>query len=679
MTHGTDQAAAPAPSEETTEGAPGERPSLLGLLVAAAPRPTLIADPVAPTWPVVATNGPGRPGDPLAALLGEDLASALLAQVAAGQPEGAEGGWRWRVAAEGDRRWLLCERLVADLADPAAGVLRQGAPAPRSGTGSGRSEQDRALIAAYEAALAVASELTLEAVLQRIVDLARDVVPARYAALGVADEHGRIAQFITAGISAAEWAAIGPIPEGHGLLGELIREGKPLLVPDIAADPRSVGYPPNHPPMNRLLGVPILLGDRALGNLYLTERADGRPFDEEDLAAVQVLAAHAAAAIDRARLYRQVEQSRTDAEEQRDQLRVILDNLPSGVLIAGPPDGAYEQANAAAVDTIFGGDEPPGTLPVLGRDFGWLRADGVPLPADQLPVLRALRGETVRNFQLVLERADGIRVPVLVQAAPLHDAAGHVSRAVVVFQDITRLREAEQLKDDFLSLISHEFRTPLTAIHGGAHLLANQGDVLDEETRRELLGDIVAESERLDRMLGNMLSLTAIMAGRLAASTEPVLLGPLVREISAEVAARSPRHAFAVDLPAELPPADGDPALLGQVLRNLYENAVKYAPAGGEVRTTATVHGPTVAIAVTDQGVGIAPEQVGRVFERFHRAGADPTVRGMGLGLYLSRHLVEAQGGRLAAGSPGPGRGATFTVTLPVAADETGSAEQGAR
>jgi signal transduction histidine kinase len=93
-----------------------------------------------------------------------------------------------------------------------------------------------------------------------------------------------------------------------------------------------------------------------------------------------------------------------------------------------------------------------------------------------------------------------------------------------VLQDVTRLREAEQLKDDFLSLVSHEFRTPLTAIHGGAHLLVKHGAALDEGTRAELLGDIVAESGRLDRMLANLLTLTAVMAGRVAASTEPVLL-----------------------------------------------------------------------------------------------------------------------------------------------------------
>jgi two-component system sensor histidine kinase KdpD len=144
------------------------------------------------------------------------------------------------------------------------------------------------------------------------------------------------------------------------------------------------------------------------------------------------------------------------------------------------------------------------------------------------------------------------------------------------------------------------------------------------------------------------------------------------------VAARSPAHGFAVAIPTDLPPMEADPALLEQVLRNLYENAVKYAPAGGAVQTTAAHEGEALTIGVTDEGVGIAPEHAGAVFERFRRVGGDPTVRGMGLGLYLSRHLVEAQGGRISASSPGPGRGTTFTLTLPLARGWDDDEDQGA-
>ena len=161
--------------------------------------------------------------------------------------------------------------------------------------------------------------------------------------------------------------------------------------------------------------------------------------------------------------------------------------------------------------------------------------------------------------------------------------------------------------------------------------------------------------------------LANVLGGRLRVATEPVLVAPLSRKVAADMAALSRTHQFSVEIPAGLPPVEADPDLLEQVLRNLYENAVKYAPGGGQVRTTAHHTNQLVRVEITDQGIGIAPELVTTVFERFRRVGGDPTVRGMGLGLYLSRYLVEAQNGQISVSSPGLGHGTTFTVTLPVA------------
>jgi PAS domain S-box-containing protein len=357
----------------------------------------------------------------------------------------------------------------------------------------------------------------------------------------------------------------------------------------------------------------------------------------------------------------------TAAAAQRDSLREILDGLPIGVFIIGAKGGRIEFVNSAMVRLVFGDHEPPGALPAYGRDFGFLRADGTPLPLSEQPGLRALHGERVRHQQLLLERPSGERLAIASHAARLIEGANAPLRAIVVIQDVTQLRQAEQLKDDFLALISHEFRTPLTAIHGGAHLLVHGAAAIDDETRSEVLRDVVAESERLDRMLSNLLSLTNVMAGRLQAATEPVLIGPLARRVANDVGAGSTTHRFVVDVPDGVPAIEADPDLLEQVLRNLFENAVKYAPNGGEIRLTAGLDGGTVLIEVTDQGIGIAPEAVPQVFQRFRRVGGDPTIRGMGLGLYLSRHLIEAQAGTIEASSPGIGLGTTIAVRLPVA------------
>ncbi len=524
------------------------------------------------------------------------------------------------------------------------------------------------LMAAYEAALELASELDPDAVLQRIPDIARQVVPAKYAALGVTDERGVVHTFITSGITARERRLLGAIPQGHGLIGELIRTRMPLLVPDIAADPRSIGYPPNHPPMNTLLGVPILLGDRALGNLYLTEPLQTEYFTEDDLAALTILAIHTAQAIDRANLFTEARESQRRAEEQRDHLDVILNSMAAAVLIQNAPDGRVEVVNNAARSMLLDAIDFGPRLPQAGKDYEIRHANGSQLPKEQWPAFRAWRGEMVRNTPYLFITPSDRHMPVLAQAAPLRDSEGHVRRVVIVFQDITRIREAEQLKDDFLSLVSHELRTPLTAIHGGAYLLARQGDSLDAETRQDILDDLVRESERLDRTLSNILTLTAIEADQVDPELEPLLIGPLIRQRAAAMRKRVPDREFTVALAPDLPPTEGSADSLGQVLDNLYENAVKYSPPGTPIHTRVETDGATVRIRVIDQGFGIAPEHVADVFERFRRPGADPSIRGMGLGLYLSRHLMRAMHGSISAESQGRGKGATFTIVLPIAA-----------
>ena len=166
------------------------------------------------------------------------------------------------------------------------------------------AEQTDRLRVLVDAGIALSSELSLDALLQRLVETAAELTEARYAALGVIDKTGQgLERFLTTGIDAETHAAIGDLPRGRGLLGVLIRETQTLRLHDIADDPRSVGFPRNHPPMKTFLGVPILLRGVAYGNLYLTEKEGGGDFTEEDEELTQLLAAQAAVAIENARLY----------------------------------------------------------------------------------------------------------------------------------------------------------------------------------------------------------------------------------------------------------------------------------------------------------------------------------------------------------------------------------------
>jgi signal transduction histidine kinase len=180
------------------------------------------------------------------------------------------------------------------------------------------------LEALHQASLAIASTRTSEEVLQRLVELARELIGARYAALGVLGPHGFIDAFYTAGLTAAERAQLGALPQGHGLLEVILAEGVTLRVPDIAADTRRVGFPPGHPPMRNLLGVPVAHAGQVVGNLYLTDRvtegdgpADGAEFSPEDERLLAMLASHAAAVIEQARLAEQVRTLALAAERER--------------------------------------------------------------------------------------------------------------------------------------------------------------------------------------------------------------------------------------------------------------------------------------------------------------------------------------------------------------------------
>ena len=173
-----------------------------------------------------------------------------------------------------------------------------------------------------EAGMALASELSLEKVLQRIVELATEVTGARYGALGVLGPGERISQFITVGITGEQRRAIGDLPVGHGILGVLIGDAKPLRLRNIADHPRSVGFPPNHPPMRSFLGAPVKAHGRVFGNIYLTEKQGGSEFSVEDEEALVILATQAGIAIENARLYEEA--------QQRERRLAVMEDRGSG-------------------------------------------------------------------------------------------------------------------------------------------------------------------------------------------------------------------------------------------------------------------------------------------------------------------------------------------------------------
>jgi signal transduction histidine kinase len=228
-------------------------------------------------------------------------------------------------------------------------------------------------------------------------------------------------------------------------------------------------------------------------------------------------------------------------------------------------------------------------------------------------------------------------------------------------------RAMDRLKSEFVAIVSHELRTPLTALVGFADLLRT--DDGDPEERREWIEMLHEGAERLGHLVEELLDVSRIEEGRLELNRRPLDLRSVVEKVSATFQSKATEHVIERQYAADLPPVLADPDKLAQVLTNLVSNAIKYSPEGGLVKLSVDADDGALHLRVIDQGLGLPPDALQAVFERFHRLEDESRqdIPGSGLGLYITRHLVELQGGRIWAESPGPSKGSTFHVTLPAA------------
>jgi signal transduction histidine kinase len=281
------------------------------------------------------------------------------------------------------------------------------------------------------------------------------------------------------------------------------------------------------------------------------------------------------------------------------------------------------------------------------------------------PVLEALAcGEACRDVEVDVS-SDGRRV-LSFSSAKINDAAGKQAGGVVVFRDVTSQRDVARLKDELLSIASHDLRTPVTVLKGQAQLMQRflQRGELSKANLQERLDMILQSTDRLTRMLTLLLDLSRIEAGRLDLVTERTDLVQLVCRVVSAVQALTSKHEIQVEAPGVVE-GDWDATRLEQVLQNLLTNAVKYSPEGGTIVVRVERGATSASVSLRDPGLGIPAEDLAHLFERFYRVDQTRSLEGSGLGLYICQAIVAAHGGRLWAESDGPGRGSSFTFTLP--------------
>ncbi|MGD0353534.1 MAG: PAS domain S-box protein [Dehalococcoidia bacterium] len=259
---------------------------------------------------------------------------------------------------------------------------------------------------------------------------------------------------------------------------------------------------------------------------------------------------------------------------------------------------------------------------------------------------------------------DGMIVDIEVSANYMDTKGG---RFFVFLRDITGRKKLDELKDEFIGLVSHEMRTPLTVIIGALHTILTEETRLSAEERSQLLQDAVWEAESLSHLLSNLLELSRAQSERLLLHRESINIEALVQDVVDRIRQQSSSQKFIIDVRSKLPKIYADPVRLEHILRNLMENAVKYSPKDSQITISIKPEKESLVVAVKDQGIGISLHDQDKLFKPFERLGfsQDSTVKGIGLGLLVCKRLVEAHGGRMWVESE-PGRGATFLFTLPL-------------
>ena len=524
--------------------------------------------------------------------------------------------------------------------------------------------QDR-LSRLSEASLRINESLDLDSVLQEVVDSARTLTGARYGGITTLDESGQLQDVVTSGLTPEEHQAWLDLPEeGLRLFEFLSTHPEPLRLRDFSAHARSLGVTSDLMQVRAFLGTPIRHRGAHIGNFYLAEKEDGREFTAEDEETLGLFAAQAALALANARRHRNEQRTRADLE-------ALIDTSPVGVLVFDAQSGQLVSLNPEA--RRIGGDllMPGRSLEQLLEVLTFQRADGREISLEEFPLAQMLStGETVRAEEIVVQGPDGRSVTTLVNVTPVYSGESEVKSVVVTVQDMTPQEELARLRAEFLGMVSHELRVPLTSIKGAITTLLAPSTVLDPVEMRQFYRIIDHQADRMRDLISDLVDVAQIETGSLSVTPEPTDVASLVDEARNTFLNGGDRSTIEIDLPPDLPWIMADRHRIVQVLNNLLSNAARYSEASAAIRLTAVREDFYVGISVADEGRGIPADLLPHLFRKFSPVASENGERetqGTGLGLAICKGIVEAHGGRVWADSDGPGLGAKFTFTVPVA------------
>ncbi len=479
---------------------------------------------------------------------------------------------------------------------------------------------------------ALTEELELERVLQRIVSVSAELLAGRASLIALRGQQG--------------WR----VAATHGIETSFLRRVDRMLV-DIPPHADSDRY--EVPEVNRRLrritkaasmgllsgvGLPLIARDETIGVIFVFRAYEGS-FSAEDRALLQAFASQAAIAVQNARLY-------TEVAQQKQHLDSIVESAADGIFILDQ-GLRFTRFNRACTRITEWRESEVDGIDHAGV-IRWMRRQ----PGETLEEARRLGWPNTAQATLYVEgeliQKNGGAISVGITYAPTLSQNAELLSIVGNIRDITKFREAEELKSTFISIISHELRTPVALIKGYVGTLRREDAEWDPTVIRDSLAVIEEETDRLGALIDDLLDASRMQAGALALNPTSTALDELASDLLSRFSTQTDRHTFKAEFAPEFPVVLVDADRLGQVLTNLISNAVKFSPEGGTIFLRGEFDAHEVVLCIQDEGPGIAREDVPRVFDRFYRAkDTSRKTKGAGLGLYLSKAIVEAHSGRI--------------------------------
>ncbi len=526
-----------------------------------------------------------------------------------------------------------------------------------------------------EASLRINESLDIDTVLQEVVDSARTLTESRYGAITVFGEAGQRPVFIVSGLTKEEHQGLWGMPEGQKFFQYLSGVSKPLRVSNIDSHLKALNMPEFLPSVSvtSLLVAPIRHQAVGVGTIYLSHGGDGREFTQEDEETLVLFASQAATAIANARRHRKEQRAKSDLE-------TLIDTSPVGVVVFNARTGMPESVNREArrIGDIL--RKPDQTTEQLLEIMTFKRADGQEISLREFQMSELLSiGETLRAEEIVMRVPDGPSVTTIVNATPILSSEGVVESMIVTLQDMAAVEELERLRAEFLAMVSHELRAPLTSIKGSAATVLGSSVDLDSAVVRQFFRIIEDQADHMNALVSDLLDVARIETGTLPVSPEPAEAAVLVDRARNGFINAGGRNNLAVDIEPGLPLVMADKRRIVQVLGNLLSNAARHSSESTLIKVTAVQEDVYLAISVADEGRGIPAESLPNLFNKFSMIKSEEQGGDTGLGLAICKGIVEAHGGRIWAESDGPGLGARFTFTLPTIEEPVSSTAIGSQ